>query len=63
MIAKHLSQHTVIEVAHRLDSILDFDLVLLMDKGSVIESGQPRELLEKGQESAFGQLYHDLKSI
>jgi hypothetical protein len=62
VIAEHFSQHTVIEVAHRLDSILDFDLVLLMDKGSIIESGQPRVLLERGQESAFGRLYNDLKS-
>jgi ABC-type multidrug transport system fused ATPase/permease subunit len=38
---------TVLAVAHRLATIVDFDMVVVLDAGRVIESGQPRELLQK----------------
>ncbi len=38
--------HTIISIAHRLDTILDFDKVVVLDKGKVAETGKPRELLE-----------------
>lgn len=34
-------------VAHRLSTILDADLILVMNKGSVIEQGTHAELMEK----------------
>lgn len=46
---------TVIAVAHRLDTILDFDTVLVVDKGVIIERDSPRKLLS--QPSAFKTLY------
>ncbi|EGX94981.1 ABC transporter, transmembrane region, type 1 [Cordyceps militaris CM01] len=36
---------TVIAIAHKLDTILDFDRVVFLDKGSIAEIGAPRELL------------------
>ncbi|XP_022702909.1 multidrug resistance-associated protein 1-like isoform X1 [Varroa jacobsoni] len=38
---------TVITIAHRLHTILDYDKVVVLDKGQVTEVGTPQELLDK----------------
>lgn len=38
---------TVITIAHRLDTIADYDKILVMRKGKVAEEGSPFELIEK----------------
>ena len=38
---------TVLAVAHRLATIVDFDMVIVLDAGRLLESGRPRELLQK----------------
>lgn len=38
---------TVLAVAHRLATIVDFDMVVVLDAGRVLESGHPRELLQR----------------
>ncbi|RGP72643.1 canalicular multispecific organic anion transporter 2 [Fusarium longipes] len=45
---------TVIEVAHRLDHVADFDLVVVMKDGRIVETGNPRDLLT--QDSALKAL-------
>ncbi|RSL73721.1 hypothetical protein CEP54_000267 [Fusarium duplospermum] len=45
---------TVVEVAHRLDHVTDFDVVVVMGEGKIIEVGDPRELLK--EESALKAL-------
>ncbi|KAG8156982.1 hypothetical protein KVR01_013204 [Diaporthe batatas] len=47
--------YTVIAVSHRLDMIMDFDRVVVMDKGEIVEIGQPR-LLADTPETRFGGL-------
>lgn len=37
--------YTIITIAHRLNTIADYDKVFVMDKGQVVEYGQPLELL------------------
>jgi ATP-binding cassette, subfamily C (CFTR/MRP), member 4 len=38
---------TVITIAHRLNTIADYDKIIVMDKGSVAEEGAPLELIKK----------------
>ncbi|KAJ6784449.1 hypothetical protein PWT90_09718 [Aphanocladium album] len=56
VIAREFQQRTVISVAHKLDSILDYDRVMLLGNGVILESGKPRELLAT-HDSAFKALY------
>ncbi|KAF2645937.1 P-loop containing nucleoside triphosphate hydrolase protein [Massarina eburnea CBS 473.64] len=37
--------YTVLAVSHRLDMVMDFDRVVVMDLGEVVEVGGPRELV------------------
>ncbi|KAJ0284634.1 hypothetical protein COL940_003955 [Colletotrichum noveboracense] len=46
---------TIIAIAHKLESIVDFDRVAVVDAGELIEYGRPKELLERN--SAFKALY------
>lgn len=41
------AQHTVISVAHRLNTVRKFDRVVVLDKGRVVEVGEPNALLDK----------------
>ncbi|KAH6996315.1 P-loop containing nucleoside triphosphate hydrolase protein [Ilyonectria sp. MPI-CAGE-AT-0026] len=45
VIETQFREHTVISIAHRLDTILDFDRVVVMEKGHIVEVGKPTELL------------------
>jgi ABC-type multidrug transport system fused ATPase/permease subunit len=38
---------TIITIAHRLQTIVDYDKVLVLDKGVVVEYGHPYELIRK----------------
>ncbi|GAA5820282.1 hypothetical protein JCM11251_005555 [Rhodosporidiobolus azoricus] len=42
-------------IAHRLRSIIDYDLVLVLDKGRIIESAAPAELL-RNRDGAFRKM-------
>ncbi|XP_065898603.1 multidrug resistance-associated protein 1-like isoform X2 [Dysidea avara] len=37
---------TVITIAHRLNTIMDYDRILVLEAGKVVEFGSPKELLE-----------------
>ena len=49
---------TIISVAHRLESILQFDRIAVLDNGLVLEFDQPRTLLDN-PDSAFRRLVND----
>ncbi|RAR14357.1 atp-dependent bile acid permease [Stemphylium lycopersici] len=40
-------KNTTITIAHRLQTIIDYDKVLVLDKGEVIEYGHPYDLIRK----------------
>jgi ATP-binding cassette subfamily C (CFTR/MRP) protein 4 len=46
-IQKRFNEATIISIAHRLDTIIDCDKVLVLGNGQVLEFGCPMELLEK----------------
>lgn len=47
--------YTVVAVSHRLDMIMDFDRVVVMDTGEVVEVGNPAKLAET-EGTRFGEL-------
>ncbi|KAF4500947.1 Multidrug resistance-associated 1 [Fusarium agapanthi] len=48
VIESEFKDHTVVFITHRLDTIVDFDRVIVMDKGCVVELGEPKSLLASG---------------
>ncbi|KAM3458315.1 hypothetical protein MY3296_000521 [Beauveria thailandica] len=47
IIREEFGEYTVITVAHRLDTIMDSDVVLAMHGGKLFEAGPPSELAER----------------
>lgn len=48
---------TIIAVAHRLGTIIDFDRVIILDQGGIIEDGPPGVLMQDAM-SRFRQLWN-----
>jgi len=55
VIRREFSAYTIIYVAHRLETLLDADMVVVMEKGHIAEIGSPQELLAKGDSK-----FHDI---
>ncbi|KAG4437467.1 hypothetical protein IFR05_007049 [Cadophora sp. M221] len=55
IIREQFNSCTTIMVAHRLDSLLDFDLVVVLEAGAIVESGCPTALLAD-ENSALSRL-------
>jgi ABC-type multidrug transport system fused ATPase/permease subunit len=55
IIKQHFKHATILSIAHRLESIADFDKILVLDQGELIEFDTPSALLS-APESAFSQL-------
>lgn len=52
--------YTVVAVSHRLDMIMDFDRVIVMDSGAIVEIVNPVDLAAVA-ESRFGDLVRALR--
>ncbi|XP_042493544.1 ABC transporter C family member 3-like [Macadamia integrifolia] len=52
---QQFSRSTIITIAHRITSILDIDMVLLLDNGIIVEYDSPAKLLEN-KSSLFAKL-------
>jgi ABC-type multidrug transport system fused ATPase/permease subunit len=55
IIRAEFKKYTVIAVSHRLDMIMDFDKVIVMDTGEIVEVGNP-EMLAREAGTRFGDL-------
>ena len=55
-IRNQLSDYTVLTIAHRLDTIIDYDKIMVFENGRIIEFDQPQALLAK-EGGYFAQLY------
>ena len=62
LIRDEFQDHTVIMIAHRLSSLLAFDRVVVLDKGQLLEFGNPTELLNDSA-SYFSRLYNGVVSM
>jgi ATP-binding cassette subfamily C (CFTR/MRP) protein 1 len=56
LINKEFRNHTIVSVAHKLETIVEFDFVGVMDQGKLVEFGDPMGLL-KQEGSRFGELW------
>lgn len=45
---------TILTIAHRLETVIDFDQIIVLDAGKVVESGAPHALLQ--QDGVFSHL-------
>lgn len=57
VIRNHFKDQTVITVAHKLDTVLDYDKIVFLDRGRVVEFDTPRNLLSR-EGSAFRSMYN-----
>lgn len=56
VIAAEFSGYTIVMVSHRLEAVADYDRVVVMDKGELVETGRPAELVET-EGSRFRELW------
>lgn len=57
VIRNRFKDSTVITIAHRLNTIMDYDKVVVMDEGRVVEFDRPDVLLQN-KEGFFARLVH-----
>lgn len=55
-IRTHFKDQTIIAIAHKLDTILDYDKIAFMDHGRVVEFDTPKALLSQ-EGSAFKAMF------
>ncbi|KAK3319199.1 ABC transporter [Apodospora peruviana] len=56
LIREEFREHTIVTVAHHLDTIMDSDVVLVLDSGKLVEAGAPSELAAR-EGGVFRALY------
>jgi ABC-type multidrug transport system fused ATPase/permease subunit len=55
IIEAHFQDATVISIAHRLNTVIQYDRILVLDQGNVVDFETPHILLQK-QDSIFNQM-------
>lgn len=59
-ITERFRDSTVLTIAHRLNTIINSDKIIVMDQGNVIEMGSPEELL-KIEKGVFSNMWSEAK--
>ncbi|KAJ6786163.1 hypothetical protein PWT90_00725 [Aphanocladium album] len=60
IVLEKFKEHTIVAVVHKLHTVFDFDHLLFMENGRIVEQGNPHELMASPT-SAFRSLYDDTK--
>lgn len=47
MLKEQFRDTTIITIAHRLITVADYDKIIVMHRGKIVEEGTPHELIEK----------------
>lgn len=56
IIRKEFEGYTIVMVSHRLNMVMEFDKAIVTDRGSIVEVGVPKELVQQ-EESRFKELW------
>jgi len=56
LIREEFKGFTILAIAHRLETLMDFNRVVVLDAGILVECGNPTELLSRP--SRFQDLYN-----
>ena len=52
-LSTHFKESTVLTIAHRLESIIHSDLILVLEKGNLVEQGTPLGLMLAHEDDDF----------
>lgn len=58
-IRREFCECTMLTIAHRINTVIDNDLIMVLDQGRVVEFASPHELLSR-EDSSFSKLVADL---
>ena len=47
VLKERFADTTVITIAHRLNTVADYDQIIVMNKGKIVESGSPHKLIQR----------------
>ncbi|KAJ5364163.1 P-loop containing nucleoside triphosphate hydrolase protein [Penicillium cataractarum] len=62
VIRTHFQTQTIIAIAHKLDTILDYDKIAFMDHGRIVEFDTPKALLSR-EGSAFKAMFDTFRRL
>ena len=49
-IREHFNDQTIVIAAHRLATVIDADIIVVLKQGAIVEIGSHKQLMEKGRE-------------
>ena len=61
VIRKEMAECTVLTIAHRLDTVLEYDRIMVLEKGEIVEFDQPDVLLQK-RDGFLSELYFSFQA-
>jgi len=62
MVRQEFQHCTVLAIAHRIGTIIDYDAIVVLEKGKLVEHGSPAQLLSKPGGGHFSRLVEDTGS-